>query len=244
MFRSARRLLLPLLLAALLPACATVTTGTTSNISVLTEPSGAVCTLSREGEIVGVVNPTPGTVRVSNSSRQLDVRCLRSGYDPGLGAIPAEFQAMTVGNILLGGVIGVVVDAASGAATRYPGTITINLPLQPPPPAVAPPPTRVPASAAPRPARQAPAAAPPAETPPAPPAASSPPAPGAALPTEQTLLQAAATRRSFDTRIAAVRADCPPADRAACEQRARTLEQERDAELLRLDRLRRDAAGA
>ena len=61
---------------------------------------------------------------------------------------------------------------------------------------------------------------------------------------EAALLQAAETRRSFDTRIAAIRADCPPADRAACEQRARALEQERDAELLRLDRLRRAAAGA
>jgi hypothetical protein len=127
MFCCAKRFLLPLLLAAVLPACATVTTGTTTNISVLTDPAGAACTLTRQGEVVGVVNPTPGTVRVSNSIHQIDVRCVLSGFEPGLGVIPADFQAMTLGNILLGGIVGVVVDAASGAVARYPGSITISM---------------------------------------------------------------------------------------------------------------------
>ena len=38
----------------------------------------------------------------------------------------SEFQAMTFGNILFGGLIGVVVDAASGATHEYPPLVTIT----------------------------------------------------------------------------------------------------------------------
>lgn len=127
---SLRRLLAPLLLVATLPACATITTGTTATISVMTEPPGAACTLRRQGDVVGVVNPTPGSVTVSKSIHAIDVNCTRAGYGPGMGAISSQFQAMTVGNILIGGVVGVVVDAASGAAGTYPGSVTIALPRE------------------------------------------------------------------------------------------------------------------
>lgn len=117
-----------LLLAGLLPACATVTTGSNQGISVITEPAGASCTLQREGAVVAVVNPTPGTVQVSKSVRDIAVRCTRPGHSPGVTALPAQFQAMTAGNIILGGLIGLAVDAASGALGRYPETITVSLP--------------------------------------------------------------------------------------------------------------------
>jgi hypothetical protein len=125
-----RRLLAPLLLALSLPACATVTTGTTATISVVTDPPGAACTLTRGGDVVGIVNPTPGSVTVSKSVRAIDVRCNRSGHSEATAAIGAEFQPMTVGNILIGGLVGIVVDAASGAAGTYPGSVTVVLPRQ------------------------------------------------------------------------------------------------------------------
>jgi hypothetical protein len=123
-----RRLLASLLLVATLPACATLTTGTTSTISVITDPPGASCTLTRRGDVVGVVNPTPGSVTVSKSMSAIDVTCARAGHGPGTGAIASQFQAMTVGNILIGGLIGIAVDAASGAAGTYPGSVTVVLP--------------------------------------------------------------------------------------------------------------------
>ena len=39
----------------------------------------------------------------------------------------SEFAAMTFGNILFGGIIGVAVDAASGALNEYPPMITLTL---------------------------------------------------------------------------------------------------------------------
>lgn len=124
------RLLGLLLLASLMPACATITTGSTQGISVISEPADASCTLQREGAVVGVVNPTPGTVQVSKSVRDLSVRCTKPGFSAGQKAVPSQFQAATLGNILLGGVIGIVVDASSGAMGRYPETVTISLPAE------------------------------------------------------------------------------------------------------------------
>lgn len=120
--------LLVLLLAALLPACATVTSGTTQNISMITDPPGATCQLQRGGGIIGIINQTPGTANISRSSQAITVNCTRPGSLPAVQTIPAEFQAMTAGNILLGGVIGLAVDAASGAIARYPETVTLSLP--------------------------------------------------------------------------------------------------------------------
>jgi hypothetical protein len=42
--------------------------------------------------------------------------------------VRADFQAATLGNILIGGVIGVVVDAASGAMGTYPPSVAVILP--------------------------------------------------------------------------------------------------------------------
>jgi hypothetical protein len=124
------RVLCMLLLAGSLPACATITSGTSQSLSVITEPAGATCTVTREGATVGVVNPTPGTLTVSKSARDMSVSCTREGHSPGVASVVPQFQAMTVGNILIGGFVGLAVDAASGAMSRYPDSVTIALPPQ------------------------------------------------------------------------------------------------------------------
>lgn len=112
-------------------ACASITTGTSQSVSVLTEPAGAMCVVSRNGETLGIINPTPGSLTVSKSSSALTVRCERAGYQVGLSTVPAGMQAMTAGNLLLGGVIGLGIDAASGAMNQYPSNVSLALPAQP-----------------------------------------------------------------------------------------------------------------
>jgi hypothetical protein len=41
-------------------------------------------------------------------------------YQPGTAIIPSNIEGMTAGNLLFGGVIGIGVDAASGAMNKYP----------------------------------------------------------------------------------------------------------------------------
>jgi hypothetical protein len=107
--------------------CATVTTGTSQTIAVDTKPSGADCRFTREGDPVASINPTPGVITVSKDDRRLDVLCRKDGYQDGVADLASTFQAMTVGNVLIGGVVGLIIDAASGAATKYPSSVTITL---------------------------------------------------------------------------------------------------------------------
>jgi hypothetical protein len=123
-----QRVILLLLLALTLPACATITSGSSQPISVISEPPGASCSLQREGSIIGIVNPTPGTIQVSKSGRDISIRCTKAGYYAGVTPLASQFQAMAAGNILLGGVIGAAVDAATGAYAKYPETATVVLP--------------------------------------------------------------------------------------------------------------------
>jgi hypothetical protein len=111
----------------LVTGCATITTGTSHNLTVVTEPPGATCELRRGDEIIGAVNPTPGSVRISKSTRDVIIRCRREGMADAVVTLSPEFQAMTLGNILIGGVVGIVVDAASGAAGRYPNSVTLSM---------------------------------------------------------------------------------------------------------------------
>ena len=130
------RKIAPLGLLFLATACASVTQGTTQSVSITTEPAGAACTVSREGQQIGVVNPTPGTITVSKSSRALDVRCTRPGSNTAAVSVPSTTAAMTAGNLLVGGVVGLAVDASTGAKNQYPANVALTLtPMAPEAPA-------------------------------------------------------------------------------------------------------------
>jgi hypothetical protein len=107
--------------------CATLTKGTSQTVTINTDPHGAMCTLSRDGKPIAVINPTPGSMPVEKSSGTISILCKRLGYLDSAGAMASEFQSMTFGNILFGGLIGLAVDAASGALNQYPDMVTITL---------------------------------------------------------------------------------------------------------------------
>ncbi len=113
--------------AALLGACASIMEGTDQSIAVSSHPSGAICVLEREGGQIAAVNPTPGTVRVEKSAEDISVRCSKLGYQDSIGVLVSELEGMTAGNLIFGGVIGLAVDAGSGAMHYYPSSITVNL---------------------------------------------------------------------------------------------------------------------
>jgi hypothetical protein len=99
---------------------ATIVKGTTQPVTINTEPTGAACNVVRDGGTIGVVDPTPGTVQIAKIHRPLYVNCKKSGYEEISQQVHSQFQAMTLGNILIGGIIGFGVDAISGAMYEYP----------------------------------------------------------------------------------------------------------------------------
>ena len=107
--------------------CATITTGGFQTISIRTEPEGADCRFSRDGDLVARVNPTPGPILVGKTPGSISVLCRKYGYVDTAGTIGSGFQPITLGNIVLGGLIGIVIDASTGAMTQYPETVTFLL---------------------------------------------------------------------------------------------------------------------
>ena len=73
------------------------------------------------------MNPTPGGALVGKSAGALSLLCRKEGYLDAETPMESGFQAMTLGNVLIGGVFGLVVDASTGAMTTYPDTVSVTL---------------------------------------------------------------------------------------------------------------------
>lgn len=54
--------------------------------------------------------------------------CTKEGHLGATEVISSSFGGTTLGNILLGGVVGAVIDASSGANNKYPDTVSLALP--------------------------------------------------------------------------------------------------------------------
>lgn len=118
-------------LALLLPSCATIVKGTTQSIAINTPgASGARCQL-RSGAIGSIEVVTPATVTVEKSQENINVHCSKECFQDGAGVVTSFTEGMAAGNIIAGGVIGLGVDAATGAMNKYaPETIIVMTPIQ------------------------------------------------------------------------------------------------------------------
>ncbi|HEX4160602.1 MAG TPA: hypothetical protein VHY79_19200 [Rhizomicrobium sp.] len=115
-------------LGVALSGCATVVDGTSQSIAITTPPTtGAYCTLTSNEGNVSVL--TPGVAHVEKSKEDIVAHCSKEGWQDASATIPSDFQGWTVGNLVLGGVVGFGVDALSGAMHKYPHAYEI--PMQP-----------------------------------------------------------------------------------------------------------------
>jgi hypothetical protein len=108
-----------------LPGCATITTDDHQSIVITSDPPGATCQVREGGGFVGVVNVTPATILVGKSRHDIAVDCTRPGYYPGAAVLQPHFQDMTLGNVLYGGSLGLLVDTSSGAINEYPRWVIV-----------------------------------------------------------------------------------------------------------------------
>lgn len=126
--------------ALALSGCASIVKGTSESIAITTPPTtGANCVLS-SGQGNWTVT-SPGSVTVQKSKEDIQVRCDKPGWQQGFATIPSNFEGWTVGNILFGGIVGLGVDAATGAINEYPHAFQVPMTqASAPPPAIALPP--------------------------------------------------------------------------------------------------------
>lgn len=117
--------LLPIL-SFFVSGCASVMSGTDQDIAVHTNPEGALCILTREGQELRRVE-TPDTVRVSKLKHDIYVKCTKEGFHESTAHVNSGIQGSVFGNILLGGGIGWAVDSARGADNKYADVITVTM---------------------------------------------------------------------------------------------------------------------
>ena len=110
--------------AMALSGCATIIKGTTQSVSLDSTPvQGAACTLVNSEGTWFVA--TPGSITVHKTKTDITATCKKDGYQDAIQTIPSHFNGATAGNIIAGGLIGIGVDAASGANYSYPDTPTM-----------------------------------------------------------------------------------------------------------------------
>jgi PEGA domain len=128
-------------LAAAVGGCASVTRGTTENISITSTPSGAEATIS--GLDVPTACVTPCAI-VAKRSADISITFAKPGFETEVVTltkeVPATGAAGFAGNVLAGGLIGMGVNAATGAAQDHkPNPVIVTMkpigPAAPPRPA-------------------------------------------------------------------------------------------------------------
>lgn len=131
-FNRAVTLIKPVLIASsvlALSACSTIVNGTNQAVLFDTpNASGADCVLSGGSDNnVNIKLVTPAEVSVPRSKKSLNVTCNKAGYVETTKVVQSKLEGSTGGNILMGGVIGVGVDAMTGALYKYPDEISVVL---------------------------------------------------------------------------------------------------------------------
>jgi hypothetical protein len=109
-------------------ACATVLEGTSLNITVTTLPEDASCVLERGGNVLSTVLSTPQTVEVTKEEAPIRLVCSKPGHLDASRVVLAGFEGFSAGNLLFGGMVGVVIDASTGAVNQYPEDVSVMLP--------------------------------------------------------------------------------------------------------------------
>ena len=109
-----------------LSGCASIVEGDEQLVSVQTKPAGAKCTLkNNEGTFLS--NKTPSEVSVDTTCGNMHVTCEKEGYKPTKQVVEDSHRSIVWGNILIGGLVGYLVDRQTGAACEYPKTVLVDL---------------------------------------------------------------------------------------------------------------------
>jgi hypothetical protein len=122
---TASRVLAAMCALVLSSSCATIVNGTHQPVAFSSNPEGAEVFVN--GTARGV---TPTTVELPRSSSDSNVVFKKVGYQDTTENLHSSISGYYFLNILLGGVIGLVLDAVDGAWYGYDGSVQANLPVE------------------------------------------------------------------------------------------------------------------
>jgi hypothetical protein len=100
--------------------------GSTQSVAVITPPAdGAKCTLTNSEGMWFLTSP--GNVQVHKTKNDLRITCKKNGFVDAAITVAPHFNGATLGNVIAGGVVGVGVDASTGANYTYPTSIAVPM---------------------------------------------------------------------------------------------------------------------
>jgi len=119
------QLLLLVSLVCLLPACASIVSDNKSVTYLETTPEVAKCEL--HGQDFKRVLTTPNSIPLPAEAAPITVACTAPGYKRTTATLDTKHDGWIWGNIILGGGIGFIVDAAKGSGFKFPPKYSIIL---------------------------------------------------------------------------------------------------------------------
>ena len=103
-------------------SCATIVSGRMQQVPVITNPSGAIVTVGSMKQL------SPATFDLDRRMGVYVVKVEKEGYESVEVTLKKGMNGWVFGNILLGGIIGIIVDIASGSASKFtPDEVEVNL---------------------------------------------------------------------------------------------------------------------
>jgi len=116
-------ILLSLSIALFTTSCASIITGTKDKIAFSSTPEGAKVFHKGVEKCT-----TPCTAEIPRSLGKQTVTFAKEGFNSKEVKLTKNFNAVSLVNLLIGGVIGIGIDAATGSLTKYsPKAYTVEL---------------------------------------------------------------------------------------------------------------------
>lgn len=107
-----------------LAACATIISGSTQDLDVSSVPPGATVTAEPGGYRV----TTPAKLTLKRKDAPYRLTFALDGYEPYNVTVSSGTNGWVFGNLIIGGLIGIIVDSSSGAINKLtPGEVHANL---------------------------------------------------------------------------------------------------------------------
>ncbi len=106
--------------------CATIVKDSEQSISVDSDPRSSHCIISQGNKTI-LSRKTPFVMHVDRSSKDIISRCEKEGYHDSTEINKSKSNGWAWGNIIFGGIIGLLVDIATGKMWDYHSSIFVNL---------------------------------------------------------------------------------------------------------------------
>jgi len=109
----------------LVGGCCTIISGRNQSLPVVTNPSGARVIVN------GVQQQSPCTLVLDRKQPLYQIRIEKEGYEPTEIVLRKGVNGWIWGNLLLGGIIGLIIDIATGSVNKFtPTELEVNLAQQ------------------------------------------------------------------------------------------------------------------